>query len=249
MSVSIELLMLLFLLALFAGAMDTLVGGGGLITVPGLMLTGLPPVAVLGTNKLQGCSGTATASLMLFRRRHLHWKELRIPMLMAALGATIGALLVRQINSQQLQIIIPVVLSFISIYFLLSPMLTKRHRRLMSKKSYNCMVLPLIGLYDGMLGPGTGSFYSMAASAFRQYQVVDAVKRAKALNFATNAASLTVFIGLGEVIWHVGLVMVAGQIIGAWIGTHTLFKINPALLRPGIVIVSVVMLISYLYNG
>ena len=104
-----ELIITLFFLAVFAGLMDTLVGGGGLITVPGLMLTGMPPVAVLATNKLQGCSGTMTASIVLFRGRHLDWNTLKHPMFMAALGATIGVLLVRQIDAQALSFIIPTV--------------------------------------------------------------------------------------------------------------------------------------------
>lgn len=243
-----ELIITLFLLAVFAGLMDTLVGGGGLITVPGLMLTGLPPVAVLATNKLQGCSGTMTASMVLFRGRHLDWNSVKQPMLMAALGATIGVLLVRQINAEALSFIIPTVLIIIAGYFLISPLLKSQASFSLSSRVYRSTLVPIIGCYDGMLGPGTGSFYAMAGTAFQKLSIIESVKQAKALNFATNAASLTIFASMGEVVWHVGLVMVAGQILGAGLGAKSLIKINPSVLRPGIVAVCIIMLIAYFYH-
>ena len=239
---SLELALLLWALAVFAGWMDTLVGGGGLITVPGLMLTGLPPVSVLATNKFQGCSGTLTASVVLFRARHLSWETMRYPMLWAGVGSAVGAILVRTIDQQTLTFIIPIVLIFTACYFLFSPFVKRQAAEKAHPRVYQRVAVPAIGLYDGALGPGTGSFFAMAAASLQKLDLLTAVKQAKALNFATNAAALIVFASLGEVAWKVGFVMVSGQIIGAWLGARSLFRIHPNLLRPGIVIVCLIML-------
>lgn len=246
--ISLELALVLIALAIVAGFMDTLAGGGGLITIPGLMLTGLPPIAVIATNKLQGCSGTATATLLLFRRRHLYWPDLKWPMLWAAIGASIGALLVRQVNTNYLELLVPGVLIFIALYFLLLPLIKTKRQIRISSRHYQTRVIPLIGMYDGALGPGTGSFFSMAANALQKQPIIEAVKQAKALNFATNAASLTVFALLGEVVWSVGAIMIIGQVLGASLGARTLIKINPKILRPIIVLVCIIMLASYFYH-
>ena len=199
-------MLLLWALAVFAGWMDTLVGGGGLITVPGLMLTGLPPVSVLATNKFQGCSGTLTASIVLFRARHLSWATMKYPMLWAAFGSAVGAILVRSIDQQTLTFIIPIVLIFIACYFLFSPFAKRQAAERAHPRVYQRVAVPAIGLYDGALGPGTGSFFAMAAASLQKLDLLTAVKQAKALNFATNAAALVVFAVWG--IWKLGFVMV-----------------------------------------
>src|SRR4051812_30169807 len=119
MDLTLSTILSLFLAATLAGFMDTLAGGGGLITVPALALTGSPMLMVLGTNKLQGCVGTATASSLLFKKKKFTFAEIKIPCLFAFLGAMAGSLAVQFVDKQALKFIVPLVLFFIGFYFLL----------------------------------------------------------------------------------------------------------------------------------
>lgn len=237
---------MLFVVAALAGWVDTLAGGGGLITLPVLLLSGMPPVMALGTNKLQGVVGTATASVYLLRSRALQWHKIKAQLLFALLGAALGTLLVQFIDAQALTLIVPFVLGAIAIYFLVLTFLPGiEGRERLSDARFRYWLVPGIGLYDGMFGPGTGSFFSLAGSYFRGQSVVEASVHAKALNCATNLASLVVFILAGQVVWLVGAAMALGQLVGAWMGARSLLKVNPTHLKLLIVTVCLLMLVRY----
>lgn len=237
---------MLFAIAVFAGFVDTLAGGGGLITVPSLILVGVSPIMALGTNKLQGCMGTATATLMMFRNRKIVWSQVKRPMLYAFFGAVAGTLILQLISTHALNFIVPAVLLIIATYFIFSSRIHIAERKpKVSKNLFQKSVVPGIGFYDGFFGPGTGSFFSLAGVALRGQTLLDATATAKALNFSTNIASLLVFIFAGKIVWAVGLVMMVGQVIGAWLGAHSLFRIPTSLLRLLIVTVCIAMLIRY----
>lgn len=244
---STQTLLFLFLTALAASFLDTLAGGGGLLTVPALILSGIPPIAVLGTNKLQSSTGTATATFMMLKNKKVTWKEVRGVMLFAFLGSAVGAFMVQFINTEMLSFIIPGVLLLIALYFLFSPT-PKEGEPKISHRKYRNFVIPLIGSYDGIFGPGTGSFFALSGVSLRGKDLISATILAKTLNFATNAAALLVFLTTGKIVWLAGAVMIVGQGIGAWLGSKSLFKINPAYLRILIVLMSVAMLIRYMYT-
>jgi uncharacterized membrane protein YfcA len=241
-----DVLLLLFLVALLAGCLDTLAGGGGLIALPALILAGLPPLQALGTNKLQGSMGTATATLMMFRHRRVQWSVVKFPMLTAFIGAASGSLVLQFVDPSFLGFLIPVVLVVIGIYFLFAGKLLETNTNAtMSVPLYRNAVVPLIGCYDGMFGPGTGSFFALSGVALQGRNLLDATAIAKTLNFATNIASLLVFLAAGQIVWAAGLVMVLGQAAGAWLGSHILFRIDPQYLRVVIVLICVAMLVRY----
>lgn len=243
---SIDLLFILFFVAVIAGFIDTLAGGGGLITMPALMISGVPPLAALGTNKLQGSVGTATSTYMMLKHKRINWHKVKTPMLFAFIGSTLGSIAVQFINVDALSFIIPFVLLLITIYFVIAPTPNKDNStNRISEKKYRYGVIPAIGWYDGMFGPGTGSFFSLAGVSLRGYGLINATAIAKSLNFSTNIASLFVFMIAGQVVWMLGITMMLGQFIGAWIGSHTLLKINPMYLRIIVVIMCISMLIKY----
>ena len=246
-SFSFDLLAILFLVAIIAGFIDTL-AGGGLITMPALILSGIPPLAALGTNKLQGSFGTATSTYMMLKHKRIHWHDVKWLVLFAFIGSVLGSVVVQFINVAVLSFIIPVVLLLISIYFAFSPMPNNNSKPRVSIHKYQYGVVPLIGWYDGMFGPGTGSFFSLAGVSLRGHGLLKATAIAKPLNFATNIASLFVFIVAGQVVWALGIVMLFGQMIGAWLGSHCLFKINPIYLRIIVVIMCIGMIIKYIIN-
>lgn len=249
MDFSFEVLALLFLVAACAGLLDTLAGGGGLITIPALVLAGVPPLAALGTNKLQGCVGTATSSFLLFKRKKIHWADLRWLMLAAFLGSAVGTVVIQFVDTAVLRFMIPCVLVVIAVYFIASPYLKfDIARPRISDAVYKKIVMPVIGAYDGMFGPGTGSFFALAGVSLRGLELIKATAIAKPLNFATNLASLAVFLIADQVLWVVGFAMMIGQVLGAWLGSHYLYRVNPALLRFIIVAVCLLMLGRYLYQ-
>lgn len=243
---SIELLSALFLVAVVAGLLDTLAGGGGLISLPALILSGVPPLTALGTNKLQGSMGTATATYMMLKNKRVSWPSVKYLMLTAFIGSVIGTIAVQFINTAVLSFVIPIVLLFIAVYFIISPNLTKPvGEPKVTAVKYRNIIVPFIGYYDGMFGPGTGSFFALSGVSCRGHDLVTATAIAKPLNFATNVASLSVFLLAGHIAWAVGLLMMLGQALGAWLGSHFLFKINPAYLRIVVVIMCSAMLVKY----
>ena len=245
-SFSNDLLIILFFVAIAAGFIDTLAGGGGLITMPALMISGVPPLAALGTNKLQGSVGTATSTYMMLKHKRIYLHDVKHLMLLAFIGSALGSITVQFINVNALSFIIPPVLLLIAIYFVVSPMPNENHSKpRLSNKKYLFGVVPTIGWYDGMFGPGTGSFFSLAGVSFCGHGLIKSTAIAKPLNFSTNVASLLIFMTAGQVVWVLGITMMFGQMIGAWLGSHSLLKINPIYLRVIVVLMCIGMLIKY----
>jgi len=245
---SLEILTFLFFVGMVAGFLDTLVGGGGLLAVPALLLSGIPPIYVLGTNKFQGSMGTGIATLLLFRKKKLNWSAIKYLMLVSFIGSVIGGVIVQFIDTKALSFAIPIVLLFISIYFIISPKPKKTSTSAASSKSFDKYAVPAVGFYDGMFGPGAGSFFVMTAVMLKKLEIIQATILAKPLNFASNIAGFIVFFSFGHIAFLIGLIMMAGQFIGAFFGTHYLLKANPLIIRFLIVIMSISMLTRYLYS-
>ncbi|MBR9911522.1 MAG: TSUP family transporter [Gammaproteobacteria bacterium] len=246
---SIELLLFLFLVAAVAGFVDTLAGGGGLLSIPALILSGVPPLAALGTNKLQGSVGTATATFMMLKKKRVDWASVKYLMLSAFIGSALGTVAVQFIDTSILSFMIPLVLVFIAVYFLISPKpANTAGEGLISAVKYRYFVVPGIGCYDGMFGPGTGSFFALSGVSCRGFDLISATAVAKPLNFSTNIASLMVFLMAGQVVWVIGLLMMLGQVVGAYLGSHCLLAIKPVYLRRLIVLMCTGMLLKYSHS-
>lgn len=246
---SLNLLIILFLIAIVAGFIDTLAGGGGLITMPALLISGVPPLAALGTNKLQGSVGTATATYMMLKHKRIRWNDVKHLMLLAFIGSTLGSIVVQFINIEVLSFVIPAVLFFIAIYFSISPMPNKNESKArLTEEKYKYTVVPIIGWYDGMFGPGTGSFFALAGVSLRGLGLTQSTAIAKSLNFSTNIASLIVFMIAGKLVLVLGIIMMLGQMIGAWLGSHCLFKIKPVYLRATVVFMCLSMLLKFVFT-
>lgn len=249
MELTTQLISILFFVALMAGFIDAMAGGGGLLTIPALLLTGMNPVAVLATNKLQACAGSFSASVTMIKKGLIHPKMMKIALLFAFVGSVVGAILVQLSPPEFLQKALPFVIGAVGIYTLFSPNLGKLETTpKMSQKLYERTIAPLIGLYDGYFGPGTGTFFSLSQVVLRGRDLVQATARAKLLNFATNIASLIFFILGGQVVWVVGLVMMAGQLVGAYLGSHMVVKGGAKFIRPVIVVVCFCMVAKLVWG-
>jgi len=245
---SIEILTFLFFVGVVAGFLDTLVGGGGLLAVPALLLSGIPPIYVLGTNKFQGSMGTGIATFLLFRKKKLDWNSVKNLMLASFIGSIVGGVIIQFVDTQFLSFVIPIVLVFIAIYFIISPKPKSTVGNSKPNKKFELFAVPVVGFYDGMFGPGAGSFFAMTGVMLKKLEIIQATILAKPLNFASNIAGFIVFFSFGHIAFLIGLLMMMGQMIGAFFGTHYLLKANPLIIRLLIVIISISMLIKYMFS-
>ena len=239
-SISLELLALLFGVASIAGCVDALAGGGGLITVPALLATGISPIQALATNKLQSSAGSLTASLYFIQRKVVNLREMRFVILCTFVGSVFGTVLVQMIDTSFLSSLIPILLIAIALYFYFAKNMEGGEQKI-TLHAFALSVGFGVGFYDGFFGPGTGSFFAAAFVALLGYAISKATAHAKVLNFTSNIASLLFFILGGQVVWSLGLVMIAGQFLGARIGARMVLTRGQQIIRPLIVIVSVIM--------
>jgi len=170
-----DVLLLLAASAALAGFTDALAGGGGLITIPVLLLAQVPPVAAVATNKLQGTCGTLTASLTLMRKGEVCFAAIAPDLPFALLGAMAGALAIQHVDPHMVDIAIPLTLAAIALYFLLAPTAgaVRRETRVPTVVT-RAGIIPAIGFYDGFLGPGAGSFFALMGVALRGQTLVGA---------------------------------------------------------------------------
>lgn len=249
MEISIELLALLFSVATFAGFIDAIAGGGGLLTIPALLATGMPPAIALGTNKLQACGGSFSASLYFVRKKAVNLREILLLIALTFLGAAIGSILVQRIDVQSLKVFLPFLVLAIGLYFLFAPSIgddNKKQR--ISYPLFAVLVGATIGFYDGVFGAAAGSFYTLSFVLLLGFNLTKAVAHAKVLNFTSNLASLIFFILGGAVIWQVGIVMMIGQFIGGTLGARMVVTKGKRLIRPMLVTISFLMVAKMLYD-
>ncbi|HTO33422.1 MAG TPA: TSUP family transporter [Pararhizobium sp.] len=242
-----QIFALLFLAAFFAGFIDSIAGGGGMITVPAMLLAGIPPLETLGTNKLQSLFGSGSASLAYARKGHVNLRE-QLPMaVMSALGAALGALLATIVPGDVLKAVLPFMLVGIALYFALKPSVGDVDRaQRMTPFLFSLTIVPLIGFYDGVFGPGTGSFFMMAFIALAGFGVLKATAHTKFLNFGSNIGAFVVFLLYGVVLWKVGLLMGAGQFAGAQVGSRFAMKNGAKIIKPLLVVTCIALAIKLL---
>lgn len=249
MEISIEILMILFFVGLSAGIIDTIAGGGGLLTIPALLWAGLPPVAALATNKLQSVFGTFSASFYFVKKKLVDLKQMKFMIFFAFLGSFAGSFVITRLDSSMLEKFIPILLIGIGVYFLAAKNSGEIERhKLISTGLFGVVIVSLIGFYDGFFGPGTGSFFAIAFIYLLGYHISKATAHTKVLNFVTNFASLLFFLIYGDVYFTIGLVMGIGQIFGAVIGAKLVIHKGHSLIRPLIVVISFVMSLKLLFS-
>ncbi|MBK1643957.1 hypothetical protein CKO25_04645 [Thiocapsa imhoffii] len=245
----LDIALILFALAVLAGCIDTIAGGGGLITIPALLGVGLTPLESLATNKAQAVFGSGSATLHLLRKGLIDLREARLAILLTGLGAALGTLLVQQLDGAALQQLIPLLLIGFALYFLVSPRVSDLDaQQRLSTRAFAWTVGLGVGFYDGFFGPGTGTFFAMGYVALLGYNIRRATAQTKLLNFASNLTALFVFVIADQVVWLLAAVMAVGQLIGAWIGSHLVWKHGMALIRPLLVSVSILISLKLFWD-
>lgn len=233
MEIELSLILIMAAIALAAGFMDAIAGGGGLITLPALLLAGIDPLAAIATNKLQSAAATVSATVAFARKGMIEWRT-GLPMaVMAFIGGAVGAMSVSLIPAEVLQALAPVLLLAVATYFALTPKLNNDERRARLPTIVFCLCMaPVIGFYDGVFGPGTGSFFMVAFVLLLGQGILRAVCSAKLLNASCNVGALLVFSMQGHILLPLALAMAAGAFVGAQLGARCAVRFGAGLIKP-----------------
>jgi uncharacterized protein len=237
-------LVLLALVALAAGVVDAIGGGGGLLTVPVLLVAGLPPQLALGTNKGQSVFGSAAALLRFAHAGLVPWKRARWSFPLGFAGALLGATAVLRIDPGVLR---PVVLGLLVLaaVFLVFVRPVEGHGVVGPRAVRLAALLALgAGVYDGFFGPGTGTLLVVGLASLLALPLRQASAEAKVANVASNLGAVALFSLHGAVVWRVALPMAAAQVVGGWLGAHLTVRGGDRVVRWVVLAVVVVLVLK-----
>lgn len=243
----------LCLFAFLAGFVDAMVGGGGLIQLPAFFLfqPQLTLMQTLATNKTASFAGTSLSAFHYLRQVKLAWKEMVPGIVSAAIGAFCGALLVSLVHKEQFTPFLIGVLALVLVYTLFNKKLGLHSTHTLSPQKhlrYSIFTGLLIGLYDGCIGPGTGSFLVFAFVLLFGYTFVHAAANAKVLNCVTNAAALSFFLIRGAIVWKIALPVAAANMLGNYAGTKLALRKGSGFIRIFFLIVVTALLVRLAYT-
>ena len=227
-----------------ASFVDSVVGGGGLISIPALMWTGLPPITVLGTNKAAAVMGAFTSFVTFVRSGKVDAWLIRRLFPLSLIGSGIGVLTVRQIPSEMLRPLVVVMLILVLVYSILKKDWGKESTyQGMSKRLLllSGTVAFAFGFYDGFFGPGTGSFL-LFAFLMVGFDFLGAAANARALNFASNISASILFTYFGSVNFSYAIPMGLAMIVGAWCGAHMALSKGAGYVRPLFIIMTTILI-------
>jgi uncharacterized protein len=229
----VDMLLIVCPLIFLASFVDSIAGGGGLISIPAYLLTGMPAHMAFGSNKLSASAGTAFAAARFYRHGKIHLRGALISAVFALAGAALGTRINLLIDAGLLKKIVLFLVPAVAVFVLVNGQ-GKKQRAPLSGRSLDlvCVLAGFfIGLYDGLIGPGTGSFLIVAYTAVAGYDYVTASGNAKIVNLASNLASLSVFLISGKILFWLALPAAACGILGAWLGSHLAIKRGKKLIQ------------------
>lgn len=246
-------IILLALSALTAGFIDAVVGGGGLIQTPFLLITfpKMPLPVLFGTNKIAALAGTSIAAFKYARHITFNYKLLLVISLSCFASSFLGAQIVNHIDSTILKPVVLVILIIIAIYTFFKKKLGAEQTKdlpLNKQMLFGSCIGFVVGFYDGFFGPGTGSFFVLGFVVVLGFEFVKASAYAKIVNCITNISALTVFIKQGNYILDLAILLAVFNIIGSFIGSHLALKKGNGFVRVFFLIIVSVMILKYGYD-
>lgn len=241
---------ILVCIAGFLGAMvDAIVGGGGLITIPALMSTGMSGHLALGTNKFASSMGTISSAYHYYKGGEINFKLLKFLLPLSLVGSAIGVYTVLLIDPAFLKGLIIFMVMIIGIYTLMKKDLGihDKFKGLTKGKIILCMILAVVlGFYDGFFGPGTGSFIIFGLIGILGYDFKKASANSKFMNFTSNFTALVLFLINGQILFVYGIPMAICMVLGAKVGAGIAMKKGAKFIKPVFVIVSFLLVVKML---
>ncbi|MGC5325834.1 sulfite exporter TauE/SafE family protein [Brevibacillus sp. SYSU BS000544] len=251
MELDLTTILLLAVFGFIAAFIDSVVGGGGLISLPALLGLGMPPYLALGTNKLAGTISSATSSVTFIRMGKFDKKLMYYLFPISFIGAFFGAKTVLFIPEEALRVLVMVMLGVIFVYTLLNKNFGQdsNFKGITGKSlKWGIPLTFLIGFYDGFFGPGTGSFFVFMMVLAFGYDFVIAAGNGRILNLASNIAALGVFLYQGQVVLVTGLTMGVAMLVGATLGSRMAIKTGARYVRPLFLLVSISLMGKMAYE-
>ena len=253
MEISLEVIIFLILASGFAGFVDSIAGGGGLIQLPSLLISmpNTAPSLLLGTNKLPSFLGTLGATASYLRKVKPDFKLAFVMAVPAFIGSGLGASVATKIPKEAFKPIILFMLIVVALY-------TWRKKELGLVENFRfarrhqvgmgALAGLVIGFYDGIFGPGTGSFLMLILVALLGFAFLQASVTAKIVNLATNLGAILVFGLNGKILWVLGLTMAIGNVIGGFLGARWALKGGSALIRKVFLVVTTLLILRLAYD-
>ena len=251
---SIYIWPLLFCAAFFAGLVDAVAGGGGLIQVPALFAAypDVSPATLLSTNKLASVGGTLNAARKFLRHVSLPWAVVGPAIVAAFVGSLMGANAVSHFPAEPLRKALPFVLVFLLIYTWFQPSLGEAHapKEVSHYQKFKALLLGLtIGFYDGFFGPGTGSFLLFGFVRFFGFDFLHASAATKLVNVSTNLAAILMLASLGHINWPLGFVMMVANVAGSQFGSRLAIKHGSGFVRKAFLVIVSALILKSAWNA
>ena len=244
----------LVLAAFVAGWVDAVVGGGGLIQLPALLIglpESTPPAAILGTNKISAVWGTATSSVLYAIKVRPDWRSVLPLVVGSSTGSALGASVARYLPKAVFTPIVLAALIVVAIYTWRRPQLgLLTDRKHVGRKHY-LLTLGIglaVGAYDGILGPGTGTFFVILLVGVLGWGFLEASAQAKIANLVTNLSAIAVFAAHGAILWQLGLLMGAANLVGGFLGARTAISKGNAFVRKVFLVVVALLIVRLAYD-
>lgn len=241
MDITIHTFLIVCPLVFLAGLIDSIAGGGGLISLPAYLISGLPPHNAIATNKLSSSVGTAVSTYRYCKNKLVDW-QIAIPSIVLALiGSTLGANLALLVSETIMKYILVLVLPIVAFYVLKSKTFKEETKptNIARKKVYiiACLASFIIGTYDGFYGPGTGTFLILIYTSLAKMDIRIASGNTKLVNLSSNIAAVVTFLMNGKIIFLLGVTAAIFSIAGNYIGAGLVLKNGYKIIRPIIIIV------------
>jgi uncharacterized membrane protein YfcA len=252
MEITVTTYLIVLPLIFFAGLVDSIAGGGGLISVPAYMVAGLPPHFVLGNNKFSSCIGTTFTTARYFKHGLIDIKFAIWSAIFALIGSSIGTNIVLMLDPHFLNYVLLFLLPIILIFSLIKKDLGKVNNShlISNKKKYFLIILAslVIGFYDGFFGPGTGAFLILFFTGLLHYDFVKANGNTKVINLSSNIAALTTFLIHGKVLFALAIPAAVFGILGNLVGSKIVLTKGSKIIKPFFLIVVGLLFIKILWT-
>jgi uncharacterized membrane protein YfcA len=252
MEVTLKMFLIVCPLVFLGGLVDSIAGGGGLISLPAYLLAGLPPHFAIGTNKLSSAFGTTVSAVRFCRNKFVDWGTAIPSVFLALIGSALGANLALLLEEKVMKYVLIVILPIVAFYVL-------RSRRIKTKTSEDevprrkaylivCLASFLVGAYDGFYGPGTGTFLILIYTGLAGMDIKIASGNTKLVNLASNIAALVTFLMNGKIIFLLGITAAVFGIAGNYIGSGLVMKNGQKIIRPIIMIVLTLLFVKVIID-